>query len=90
MLEQVDEPVRVYVDFNMVSQSNHQGHSVRPVAFFYGRRKYIVEHVNLVSEAGTGPTKRFLFSVSDAANSFTLEYNPFSLQWKVREVFLEG
>lgn len=82
MLEQVDEPVRVYVDF--------QGHAVRPVAFFYGGRKYTIEHVNLVSEAGTGPTKRFLFSVSDEANSFTLEYNPFSLQWRLKETFTDG
>lgn len=82
MLEQVNEPVRVYVDFN--------GHTVRPVAFFYGGRKYTVERVNLVSEAGRGPTKRFLFSVSDAANTFTLEYNPFSLQWCLREVFMGG
>ncbi len=82
MLEQVNEPVRVYVDF--------AGSTVRPVAFFYGGRKYVVEHVNLVSEAGTGPTKRFLFSVSDAANSFTLEYNPFSLQWRLKETFIDG
>lgn len=82
MLEQVDEPVRVYVDF--------QGHTVRPVAFVLQGRKYIVEHVNLVSEAGTGPTKRYLFSVSDAANSFTLEYNPFSLQWRLKETFADG
>lgn len=82
MLEQIDEPVRVYVDF--------QGAVVRPVAFFLQGRKYTVEHVNLVSEAGRGPTKRFLFSVSDAANTFTLEYNPFSLAWTARDVFMEG
>lgn len=88
MIEQIDEPVRVFVDF--APEDAGKAHRVRPVAFLYGGRRYVVEHVNLVSEAGTGATKRFLFSVSDAANAFTLEYNPFSLQWRVREVFVDG
>ncbi len=95
MIEQMDERVRVFVDFARATTDQMAGRqrevtSVRPVAFFYGGRKYIVERVNLVSEAGTGPTKRFSFSVSDAANSFTLEYNPFDLSWRLKETFTDG
>lgn len=79
MHELVDEPVRVIADFD--------GPKVRPVVFVLGGRKYTPTRVNLVSESGVGPTKRWYFSVSDAANSFTLEYNPFDLSWRVREVW---
>lgn len=79
MHELVDEPIRVIADFN--------GQNVRPVAFLLAGRKYTLTRVNLVSESGVGPTKRWYFSVSDAANSFTLEYNPFDLSWRVREVW---
>lgn len=79
MHELLDEPIRVIADFN--------GASVRPVVFVLAGRKYTLRKVNLVSESGVGLTKRWYFSVSDAANSFTLEYNPFDLSWRVREVY---
>lgn len=82
MLETLDEPIRVLVDYN--------GSKVRPVAFLLRGRKYRVEQVNLVSESGVGPTKRVYFSVSDAGNAFTLVYNPFDLSWRLKEIYTEG
>lgn len=82
MFERVDEAIRVVVDFD--------GSRVRPVALLRGGMKYLLKQVNLVSESGVGPTKRFFFSVSDAGNAFTLEYNPFDLSWRLKEVWTEG
>lgn len=82
MFEHPDEPIRVYADFD--------GHKVRPIAFLLRGRRYVLRRVNLVSESGTGATKRYLFAVSDSANSFTLEYNPFDLSWRLKEVYSEG
>jgi hypothetical protein len=78
MFEKIDEPIRVFVDFN--------GRRVRPVAFLLRGRRYTLTRLNLVAESGLGPTKRYSFSVSDAGNTFTLVYNPFDLTWKLTEV----
>lgn len=82
MIEMLDEPIRVFMDCN--------GAKVRPVAFLMRGKKYIVRSVNLVFEQGTGPTRRILFSVSDAANAFTLMYNPFNISWKLTELHTEA
>lgn len=82
MFETIDEPVRVFVDFN--------GSEVRPVAFLMHGRKYALQKVNLIAESGLGPTKRYSFSVSDRANAFTLVYNPFDLTWRLKELYHEG
>ncbi len=82
MIEAVDEQIRVVVDFH--------GPKIRPMAFLLHGRKYTLTRVNLVSEGGTGPTKRFYFSVSDEGNTFTLVYNPFDLSWRLKEVYTDG
>ena len=82
MFEAIDEPVRVFVDFN--------GPRVRPVALLLHGRRYDLCKVNLVAESGTGPARRFSFSVSDRANTFTLVYNPFDLTWRLKELYHEG
>lgn len=82
MFETIDEPVRVFVDFD--------GRKVRPVAFVLRNRRYVLTKLNLVAESGFGPTKRYSFSVSDAGNTFTLVYNPFDLTWKLKEIYHEG
>ncbi len=82
MIERFNEPIRVVVDF--------QGPRIRPMVFLHGGRRYTVKKVNLVSESGTGPTKRFYFSVSDEGNAFTLMYNPFDLSWTLTEVYTDG
>lgn len=82
MFETIDEPVRVFVDFN--------GQKVHPVAFVLRGRKYVLEKVNLIAESGLGLTKRYSFSVSDQGNTFTLVYNPFDLTWRLKELYHEG
>ncbi|MBI3956706.1 MAG: hypothetical protein HY340_01825 [Candidatus Kerfeldbacteria bacterium] len=82
MFERVEEPVRVFVDFD--------GRRVRPVAFLLRGRKYLLTKLNLVAESGLGPTKRYSFSVSDDGNTFTLVYNPFDLSWILKDLYREG
>lgn len=61
-----------------------------PWRFYYAAGVITLRQVNLVSESGTGPTRRYLFAVSDSANSFTLEYNPFDLSWRLKEMYTDG
>ena len=82
MLETIEEPVRVFVDFD--------GRRVRPVAFVLRGKRYVLTKLNLVAESGLGPTKRFSFSVSDSANTFTLVYNPIDLSWTLKDLYHEG
>lgn len=75
----IHEPVRVAVDF--------QGTKVRPLAFVWGHRKYIVERVNLVYKRRVGDHVHWCFAVSDAANSYVLVYDAAELRWMLEEVY---
>lgn len=75
----VHEPVRVAVDF--------AGPKVRPLAFVWNHKKYVVDKVNLVYKRRDGARQLWCFAVSDAANSFVLLYDPENLRWTLEEVY---
>ncbi len=75
----IHEPVRVAVDF--------QGSKIRPLAFVWGQKKYVVQKVNLVYKRQCGDRYLWCFAVSDAANSYVLLYDPESLRWTLEEVY---
>lgn len=75
----VGEPVRVAVDF--------QGSKIRPLAFVWGAKKYIVKKVNLVYKRRHGDGYQWCFAVSDASNSYVLLYDPENLRWTLEEVY---
>lgn len=83
MMQQLDDPIRVYMDCN--------GSRIRPLAFLLHGQKYSIAKLNLVFEEGSGMTRRILFSVCDTSgNTFTLLYNPFDLSWRLKELYTEG
>lgn len=69
------EPVRVVVDFD--------GRRVRPLAFHWGTKRYDISRVNLVYRARVGDRYHWRFAVSDAANTYVLEYDPERLTWQL-------
>ncbi|MBI5466635.1 MAG: hypothetical protein HY975_00255 [Candidatus Kerfeldbacteria bacterium] len=75
----IQVPVRVAVDF--------AGTKVRPLAFVWSGRKYVVEKVNLVYKRQQGDRYLWSFAVSDAANSYVLLYDPETLRWTLDEVY---
>jgi len=75
----VHEPIRVAVDF--------QGTKIRPLAFVWGAKKYVIEKVNLVYKRRHGDGYQWCFAVSDKTNSYVLLYDPENLQWTLEEVY---
>ncbi|MFA6098399.1 MAG: hypothetical protein WCV50_00820 [Patescibacteria group bacterium] len=87
--EKPHEIIRVFADF----QVPHLGKgaverfgNVRPVAFFWGGRRYEVKKVNLIFRKQRGDRYDICFAVSDEANAFVLSYNPESMEWWLEEV----
>lgn len=76
---QVREQIRVAVDF--------EGTKIRPLAFVWGQKKYVVQKVNLVYKRRHGDGYQWCFAVSDASNSFVLLYDPEHLKWTLEEVY---
>ena len=75
----IGEPVRVAVDF--------AGSKVKPLAFLWRGRKYIVSKVNLVYKRQSGTKSLWAFAVSDNVNSYVLLYDPENLKWRLEEVY---
>ena len=75
----IREPVRVAVDF--------AGPKIRPLAFLWRGRKYVIEQVNLVYKRQHGHRFDWCFAVSDTANSYILLYDPVELRWVLEEVY---
>lgn len=75
----IHEAIRVAVDF--------AGPKVRPLAFVWSGKKYVVEKVNLVYKRRDGARELWCFAVSDAANSYVLLYDPANLRWTLEEVY---
>lgn len=75
----IREPIRVAVDF--------AGPKIKPLAFVWSGKKYIVEKVNLVYKRKDGHRELWCFAVSDAANSYVLLYDPDNLRWTLDEVY---
>lgn len=75
----IHESIRVAVDF--------QDTKIRPLAFVWGSKKYVVEKVNLVYKRQHGDRYLWCFAVSDRANSYVLLYDPDSLRWTLEEVY---
>lgn len=75
----VREPIRIAVDFDR--------EKIRPLAFLWGSKKYVVQRVNLVYKRPHGDRWLWCFAVSDEANSYVLLYDPESMQWTLEEVY---
>lgn len=97
IVEKPHEPIRVVADFS--------AQKVRPLSFLRSTgRRYEVGRVNLVyrrrvspgtasGRAGggrVGDRQVWCFAVSDAANTYVLQYDPFDLRWTLEEVQMEG
>lgn len=80
--EQPKAKVRVFVDCNK--------QVVKPVAFFWGGKRYDVCNVNLVYQRRRGDRYDLFFAVSDEANAYVLSCNPENLEWTLEEVRGEG
>ena len=77
--EKIRESVRVAVDFS--------GPKVRPMAFMWSGKKYVVEKVNLVYKRQHGDRFLWCFAVSDEVNSYVLLYDPEDLSWTLEEIY---
>jgi hypothetical protein len=82
MLEKVDDPIEVVVNFN--------AHQVMPTSFKWQGREYNVEKLNLVHKERDGNDKIYYFSVSDKVNYFRLAFFTRDLSWRIQEIFFEG
>lgn len=77
--ETIRQTVRVVVDF--------AGPKVRPLAFLWSGRKYVIQQVNLQYKRPHGDRWQWCFAVSDATNSYVLIYDPEELTWVLEEVY---
>jgi hypothetical protein len=77
--EKVNQPIRVAVDF--------RGPEVKPLAFMWNGRKYLIDKVNLRFKRQHGDHWQWCFAVSDAANSYILLYDPEDMRWTLEEVY---
>jgi hypothetical protein len=77
--ETIRQPVRVAVDF--------AGPKVRPLAFLWSGRKYVIKKVNLQYKRPHGQRWQWCFAVSDETNSYVLVYDPEELTWILEEVY---
>ena len=82
MYEEINESVDVLVGF--VKKQ------VRPLAFRWRNRKYMVNKINLVHSSSEGQSKIYYFSVTDNANYFKLRFNSEALDWKLIELYYSG
>lgn len=82
MLEKVDEPIEVSVNFNQ--------HKVMPTFFKWRSKVYRVEKLNLVHKERDGNDKIYYFSVSDKVNYFRLAFFTRDLSWRIQELFFDG
>jgi len=82
MLEKLDEPVAVAVQFNNTK--------VIPVFFKWRNKTYRVEKINMVHKERDGNDKIYYFSVSDNANYFRLAFFTRDLSWRLQELYYEG
>jgi hypothetical protein len=82
MLEKVDEPIEVLVNFS-------QG-KVMPTFFKWRGKTYGVEKLNLVHKERSGNDKIYYFSVSDKVNYFRLAFFTRDLSWRIQELFFDG
>lgn len=80
MYEQIYQPVDVLATF----KSNH----VRPLAFMWNRRKYVVSKVNLIHRARKGRNMLYFFSVSDEANYYKLRFDTGDMSWELEEMYV--
>ena len=82
MLEKVNEPIEVQVNFN--------SRQVIPVFFKWRGRTYQVDKLNLAHKERDGNDKIYYFSVSDKANYFRLAFFTRVLSWRIQEIFFDG
>ncbi|MCX6796498.1 MAG: hypothetical protein NTW06_03295 [Candidatus Falkowbacteria bacterium] len=81
MLEKVNEPIEVLVNFNR--------QRIRPTFFKWRGKTYRLEKLNLVHKTRDGNDKIYYFSVSDQANYFRLAFYTRDLSWKIEEIYCE-
>ena len=82
MLEKVDEPIEVLVNFNK--------NKVIPTLFKWRGKIYHIEKLNLVHKQRQGNDKIYYFSVSNNANFFRLAFSTVDLSWRLEELYYEG
>lgn len=82
MLEKLNEPIEVFVQFNK--------NKVLPTFFKWRDKTYKIEKLNLVHKEREGNDKVYYFSVSDNANFFRLAFFTRDLSWRIQELFFEG
>ncbi len=83
--EQPHEKIRVLADFQKVD-TQERTKRVKPIAFFWGGKRYDVASINLVYRRKKGMANVWCFAVSDSANSFVLSYDPETLEWMLDEI----
>ena len=82
MLEKVNEPIEILVQFNK--------NKVMPSFFKWRDKTYRVEKINLVHKERDGNDKIYYFSVSDNANYFRLAFFTRDLSWRIEELYYDG
>jgi hypothetical protein len=82
MLEKLNEPIEVQVQFNH--------NKVIPTFFKWRNKTYRVEKINMVHKERAGNDKIYYFSVSDNANFFRLAFFTNDLSWRIEELYYDG
>jgi len=81
MYQTVDEQIEVAVIYK-------QG-EVKPVAFKWGNKKYLIDKVNLIHTQYEGATKCYFFSVSTKKREYELKYNTDSMKWGLEQFYTQ-
>ena len=82
MLEQINEPISILVNFG--------NNKVMPLFFKWREKRYKIEKLNLVHKKRDGEYTTYYFNVSDKANYFKLSFTTKDLSWRIEELYCEG
>lgn len=81
MLETINEPIEVEVDFLK--------EKVLPRKFCWSGKVYELKKLTLVHAKRQGREKIYYFSVSDGINFFRLAFNAGNLEWRLDEMYVD-
>ena len=81
MLEAINQPIDVLVAFMQKK--------VVPLSFFWQKRKYSIDSVNMVYQKTEGQELSYIFTVTSGGEYFKLLFNTFKNKWFILEANYE-
>lgn len=86
MYTKVDEPIEVVARFREASASRR----IEPLAFRWQGRTIAELQLSMMHRLTEGRATLFVCAVSDGSTSYELSFNNETLEWRLRQLWVEG